>query len=228
MIKFLFLDLDDTILDFGAAEHAAIIETLRAVGVEPSEKNLKRYGEINRSCWQSMERGELQRDEVLTRRFEIFFSELGICASPQETQNFYAHRLSLEHPFMEGAPELLSELFGKYKMYIASNGIAIVQDRRISDTGISKYFDGIFISERIGYNKPAREFFDACFGAIRGFDPSLAIIVGDSLTSDIRGGKLAGIRTCYFNPKEKPNETDIVPDYEIKKLSELIPLLEGI
>jgi 2-haloacid dehalogenase len=228
MIKFLFLDLDDTILDFGAAEHAAIIETLRAVGVEPSEKNLKRYGEINRSCWQSMERGELQRDEVLTRRFEIFFSELGIGASPKDTQNFYAHRLSLEHPFMEGAPELLEQLFGKYKMYIASNGIAIVQDRRISDTGISKYFDGIFISERIGYNKPAREFFDACFGAIRGFDPSLAMIVGDSLTSDILGGINAGIATCWINPKHLPGREDIRPDYELEGLHQLEALLETL
>ena len=228
MIKFLFLDLDDTILDFGAAEHAAIAETLRIMGVEPNEKNLKRYGEINRSCWQKMELGELTRDEVLTRRFEIFYSELGVTASPEETQNLYAHRLSLEHPFMDGAPELLEDLLGKYKMYIASNGIAIVQDRRISDTGISKYFDKIFISQRIGYNKPAKEFFDACFGEIDDFDPSLAIIVGDSLTSDIKGGQIAGIRTCYFNPKRKPNNTDIIPDYEITKLSELIPLLEGI
>lgn len=228
MIKFLFLDLDDTILDFGAAEHAAIAETLRIMGVEPNEKNLKRYGEINRSCWQRMELGELTRDEVLLKRFELFYSELGINASPKETQDLYAHRLSLEHPFMDGAPELLRALFGKYKLYIASNGIAIVQDRRIRDTELEKYFDGIFISQRIGYNKPAKEFFDACFAEIEGFDPALAMIVGDSLTSDIKGGKNAGILTCYFNPKCQENRTDIKPDYEIKSLDELIPLLESI
>ena len=175
-----------------------------------------------------MELGELCRDEVLTKRFEIFFGELNVCASPEKTQDLYAHRLSLEHPFMEGGEELLKELFGKFKLYIASNGIAIVQDRRIKDTGIAKYFDGIFISQRIGYNKPAKEFFDACFGEIPNFDKESAIIVGDSLSSDILGGKNAGIRTCYFNPKRKPNTTDIIPDYEIHDLGELSPLLSGI
>ena len=228
LIKYVFLDLDDTILDFGAAEHAAISSTLAEMGVEPNEKNLTHYGEINRSCWQAMERGELTRDEVLLRRFELFYSELKITASPKDTQDLYAYRLSREHPFMDGAPELLDQLFGKFKLYIASNGIAIVQDRRIKDTGLAKYFDGIFISQRIGYNKPAKEFFDACFGAIEGFDPGEAIIVGDSLTSDIKGGIIAGIRTCYFNPKKKENKTGIIPDYEITSLSELLPLLESI
>lgn len=228
MIEFLFLDLDDTILDFGAAEHAAIAETFREIGIEPNDKNLKRYGEINKACWQSMERGEIQRDEVLTKRFELFFGELGFDGSPAKTQDLYAYKLSLEHPFMEGGQELLSKLYGKFKMYIASNGIAIVQDRRIRDTGIAKYFDGIFISQRIGHNKPSREFFDACFATIEGFDPSRAIIVGDSLTSDISGGKNAGILTCYFNPKKKQNTTDIIPDYEISSLAELLPLLERL
>jgi len=228
VIEFLFLDLDDTILDFGAAEHTAITETLREMGVPPNAKNLERYGEINRSCWRKLELGELTRDEVLIRRFELFYSELGVDISPEKTQERYAERLSMEHPFMEGGRELLEELYGKYKLYIASNGIAIVQDRRIADTGISKYFDGIFISQRIGYNKPAKEFFDACFAAIESFDKDRAMIVGDSLSSDIQGGKAAGIKTCLFNPKGKINTTDIIPDYEIKALSELLPLLMSI
>jgi 2-haloacid dehalogenase len=227
MIKFLFLDLDDTILDFGAAEHAAIAETLRIMGVEPNEKNLKRYGEINRSCWQRMELGELARDEVLLKRFELFYSELGINASPKETQDLYAHRLSLEHPFMDGAPELLRALFGKYKLYIASNGIYIVQEPRIRESGIAKYFKDIFISEKIGFNKPSIEFFDNCFKQIKDFNKDEAIIVGDGLSSDILGGINAGIKTCHFNPKGTEYK-DIRPDYSISDLSQLIPLLDQI
>lgn len=228
MIKHLFLDLDDTILDFHLAERVALSGTFSEIGIEPTDATMKRYSEINRSCWERLEVGELTREQVLTLRFSLLFSELGVVASPERCQEIYEYRLSLEHPFMEGGAELLDELYGSFKLYIASNGTAVVQDRRIKDTGIAKYFDGIFISQRIGHNKPSREFFDGCFAAIPDFDASEAMIVGDSLTSDILGGITAGMKTCYFNPKGRENKTDIKPDYEIRALSELLPLLTEI
>ena len=228
MIKTLFLDLDDTILDFHAAERVALSSALLDMGVEPTDALLKRYKEINRECWERLERGELTREQVLLTRFQLLFCELGYTASAEKTQQIYEYRLSLEHPFIDGAPELLEALYGKYSLYIASNGTASVQDRRISDTGIGKYFEGIFISQRIGANKPDKEFFDRCFAETKGFDKSEAMIVGDSLSSDILGGKNAGIRTCYFNPHRRLNTTGIIPDFEIHSLSELIPLLERL
>ncbi len=228
MIKTLFLDLDDTLLDFHAAERTALSATLRDMGVVPTDKLLSRYKEINRSCWERLERGELTRDEVLTLRFELLFEEFLYEKDAAKTQSIYEYRLSLEHPFMEGAQELLDALFGRYSLYIASNGTVSVQDRRIADTGIAKYFEGVFISQRIGANKPEREFFDRCFREIENFDKSTSMIVGDSLTSDILGGKNAGILTCYFNPRGHKNSTDIIPDFEIRSLDELIPLLERL
>lgn len=228
MIKTVLLDLDDTILDFHAAEYAAIRATFDEVGAPSDDATVRRYSEINRSCWQRLERGELTRCEVLVERFKLLFAELDIDADPIVTQNVYEHRLSLEHPFIEGGRELLDVLYGKYALYIASNGTPLVQDRRIADSGIAKYFDGIFISERIGANKPSREFFDAAFATIEGFSREETVIVGDSLTSDVLGGINAGIRTCYFNPHSKENNTGITPDYEIRSLSELPILLERI
>ena len=228
MVKFLFLDLDDTLLDFHLAERVALSSTLKDMGVEPTEALLSRSKEINRSCWEALERGELTREEVLVKRFEILFGELCLSISATQTQQTYEYKLSLEHQFMDGAIELLDALFGKYKLYIASNGTACVQDRRISDTGIAKYFDGIFISERIGANKPDKEFFDRCFEKIDDFNPDEAMIVGDSLSSDILGGKRANIMSCYFNPHRKPNSTTIIPDFEIHRLDELIPLIERL
>lgn len=228
MIKTLLLDLDDTILDFHAAERVALSSALSDMGVPPTEACLSRYKEINRSCWERLERGELTREEVLVVRFDILFSELGYTVSAAETQRIYEYKLSLEHPFMEGAEELLEALYGKYALYIASNGTASVQDRRIADTGIARYFDGIFISQRVGANKPDREFFDRCFAKIKDFNKSETMIVGDSLSSDILGGKNAGILTCHFNPQKRANATDIIPDFEISSLDELIPLLERL
>ena len=227
MIEFVFLDLDDTIFDFHAQERVAIAETFREVGAPVSDAILDRYSEINRSRWKLLEEGKLTRREVLLSRFELLFAELGISADAERTQAIYEYRLGCGYVYMEGAEQLLSELYGKYKLYIASNGTATVQDRRIAAAGIEKYFNGIFVSQRIGAEKPSREFFNGCFDKIKDFDKSRAIIVGDSLSSDILGGKNAEILTCYFNPKKRCVE-GVIPDFEISSLDELPKLLEKL
>ena len=108
------------------------------------------------------------------------------------------------------------------------NGNTVTQESRLKSAGIGPYFKGVFISEQIGVNKPAKAFFDACFAAIPGFRAEDAVIVGDSLSSDIRGGINAGVRTCWFNPARLPRPSDIVPDYEFHALDELPALLERI
>ncbi len=228
MIKFVLLDLDDTIFDFHKAERTAIAATLADVGIEPREQTLERYSEINALMWQRLERGELTREKVLTERFRRLFEELGATADEYKTKLIYEDRLSRGHYFIDGAENLLNELYGKYRLFITSNGTAHVQDSRIGSSDIPKYFEKIFISEKLGFNKPAREFFDACFAEIEGFSRDEAIIVGDSLSSDILGGINAGILTCHFNPKRKPNTSGIKPDYEIFSLAELPQLLKEI
>lgn len=230
MIKTVFIDLDDTVFDFHACESVAISKTLLCFGVDPDDEVIARYSEYNRLQWEALERGEITRDEVLTRRFKLLFDSLGMEVDPWEVQLLYERNLSMEHIFMKGAEEVLTELkrLGKYRLYAATNGIERVQRRRISESGIEKFFDDFFISECIGYNKPAKEFFDRCFATIPDFDKAKAIIIGDSLTSDIKGGKNAGIKTCMFNPRKKSITGDVIPDYEIADLSEIITLLEEI
>lgn len=225
---FILLDIDDTLLDFHADEKVALSRTLREVGVEPSDERINRYSEINKRMWERLEDGELTRMEVLVKRFELFFAELGIEASGFETQALYENYLSLDHHFMPHAIDLLEELYGKYPLYVVSNGTGKVQDGRIASSGIARYFEKIFISERMGANKPSREFFDSCFTMIDGFENDKTIIIGDSLTSDIRGGINAGIKTCWFNPRKMPAKPDIKPDYEISDLMELPALLESL
>ena len=136
--------------------------------------------------------------------------------------------LAIGHYFMPGAPELLGELYGKYRLYIVSNGTAKVQEGRIGSSGIAKYMDGIFISQILGANKPDKQFFDICFAEIPDFSLSETVIIGDSLSSDIKGGIKAGITTVWFNPKGIENDSDIKPDYTIKELSEVPGLLSQI
>ena len=227
MIKYVFLDLDDTLLDFGAAEHAAINELLLKIGFEPTDALAKRYSEINDSVWKKLERGEATREKILTERIEIFLSEIGSDEPPMEARRFYEETLSGKAFLIDGAIELLENLSKKYELYIVSNGTARVARRRISLAKIDGYFKGIFISSEFGEKKPSKEFFDLIFEKIEGFEKERAIIIGDSLSSDILGGKNADIRTCLFM-KGEVKISDIVPDYTVRALGELPKLLERI
>lgn len=222
------LDVDDTLLDFKKAERAALSRALTQLGLPADDKILAEYSEINISQWELLEEGKLSRRQVLEGRFDILFRRHGIVFSGAEANAMYEDLLSIGHYFMPGAPELLEALKGKYDLYIASNGVAKVQAGRLSSAGIAPYFKGIFISETMGADKPSREYFDLCFAKMEHFDPERTILVGDSLTSDIRGGINAGIKTCWINHRRRPARDDIKPDWVIYSLDELPPLLKRI
>ena len=228
MFEFLFLDLDDTILDFQKAEHIALSKTLRSFGLEPTETVLKRYNLINKAHWEALERKELTREQVLLGRFQVLFEEMGISAEPVKVARAYEHNLSIGHWFLPGAEEAVARLSRKYKLYLTSNGTASVQKGRMTSANLYRFFENVFVSQEIGVNKPAVEYFEKCFAQIPGFDKTKAIIVGDSLTSDILGGQNAGIATCWVNPHHKQGRPDIRVDYEIEALSQLEDLLENL
>lgn len=226
MIEFLLLDLDDTILDFHMQESEAIRKTLLCAGVEPTDENCALYSKINLRYWKMLELGEVTREELIWKRFAELFAVLGVAADPKETAEKYMDHLSEGHYFLPGAEEAVKALSKKYKLYMASNGTGRVQESRIASAGLAPYFEEIFISQIIGANKPDKAYFDGCFAKIPNFDPKKAMIVGDSLSSDIRGGKNAGIYTCWVNPMGKRARPEDQPDYEIKSIAKLEELLE--
>lgn len=228
MIEFLFLDLDDTILDFHKAERIALAKTIQSFGIEPTEEILARYHAINKWHWEQLELGKLTREQVLLKRFETLLSEQGIQADPVQVQASYEKNLSIGHYFMPGAGEAVEALSKKYRLFLASNGTASVQKGRMTSANLYRFFEQVYVSQEVGHNKPSKAFFDACFARIPDFDPARAMMVGDSLTSDIRGGINAGIKTCWVNPAHAPGREDIRPDYEIEALSQLPALLETL
>lgn len=228
MFEFLFLDLDDTILDFQRAERAALSKTLQSFGLTPTEEVLKRYNRINRAHWEALERKELTRGQVLLGRFQVLFQEFELLVEPEQAARVYEHNLSIGHWFLPGAEEAVKSLSKKYKLYLASNGTAKVQAGRLASAQISPYFAEIFVSQEIGADKPSPEYFERCFARIPGFDKSKAIIVGDSLTSDMLGGQNAGIATCWVNPHHKERREDIRVDFEIGALRQLEELLANL
>ena len=229
MIKYLFLDLDNTILDFTKAESIAIRKTMSVYGLEPTDERAARNSEVNDRHWKALERGELTRDQVVVGRFAAFFGEQGIAVDAAAVAKTYETLLSQGHYFLPGAEEAVKEkLYGKYKLYLASNGTAVVQKGRMTSADLYPYFEESFVSQELGHNKPSLEYFQAAFARIPSFDPKECLMVGDSLTSDILGGKRAGLRTVWVNPQHKTAPEELKPDYEIEKLADLPALLEEI
>ena len=227
MIEFLFLDLDDTILDFHKAERIALSKTIRDFGVEPTEEVLHRYHLINKWHWEQLEQGKLTRAEVLENRFKVLFQELGREVDATACARAYERNLSVGHYFLPGAEEAVEALSKKYRLFLASNGTASVQKGRMTSANLYRFFEKVFVSQEIGYNKPSEAYFDTCFAQIPGFDRAKAIMVGDSLSSDIKGGINAGIATVWVNPEHK-DCGNVKPDYEIESLSQLEALLETL
>ena len=227
MIEFLFLDLDDTILDFHKAERIALSKTIRDFGMEPTEEVLTLYHGINKWHWEQLELGKLTRAEVLVNRFGVLFEKLGLEVDAPQCAKVYERNLSQGHWFLPGAEEAVDRLSKKYRLFLASNGTAVVQKGRMTSANLYRFFEKVFVSQEIGHNKPSKEYFDACFAQIPGFDKEKAMIVGDSLSSDIKGGINAGIKTVWVNPDHK-DCGNTKPDYEIEYLHQLEALLEGL
>ncbi len=228
MIRNVLFDLDDTLFDFGKAEGIALTRALSSLDIPVTDELIARYGVINSECWGELERGILSLEEVKVERYARLFAERRIDVDPQKATAVYEHFLGIGHYYVDGAEESLRALHGKYRLYIASNGTASVQKGRLASAGIAPLFDDIFISEDIGYFKPDVKFFDYCFSKIPSFSKEETVLVGDRLSSDIRGGTNADIKTIWFNPSGAPNSTELTPSREIKSLRELEKTLESM
>jgi 2-haloacid dehalogenase len=221
----LLFDADDTLLDFGAAEKLALRLLFQEQDIPLTDEIEANYKQINHRLWKAFEDGEMSRDEVVNTRFSILFREYGEEVDGPSLEKAYRLHLDEGHELIAGSRELIENLQSRFGLYIVTNGLSRTQDRRLRDSGIYPKFKGIFVSEDTGYQKPMKEFFDYVFARIPNFAAESCLMIGDSLNSDIKGGQLAGLDTCWFNPAMKPNETDIIPTYEIHKLEELYGIL---
>lgn len=223
-----FWDLDQTLLDFDRSMEYALQAVFAQYGLKINEEMTARYSVINRSYWLRLESGELSKEQVTVGRFRTFFEELGIThVSPEELNVDYQRELGSVFFFMEGAKELVALLKERgYRQYVVTNGVNATQANKMRLSGLDRIMDGVFVSELMGYPKPRKEFFDGCFAALSDVDRNKCILVGDSLTSDMRGAENAGITSCWFNPEKQEKDVDVRTDYEIRRLEELISILE--
>ena len=209
--EIILFDADGTLLDFSRGESEAVSETMEIAGIEPTEERIQAYSEINDAMWKMLERGEIERKVLLYKRFEVFCERFGFSADAEKMAVDYRICLSKKGHMLDGAEELLKRLSGKCRMFIVTNGVESTQMGRFARCVIPQYMEKIFVSEAVGYEKPDVRFFEKLSSEIEGFEKARAVIVGDSLTSDMRGGINYGIDTCWFAPngKNPPEGMDI-------------------
>ena len=198
---------------------------MRFSDIVPTEAMIRAYSEINDAMWKRLERGEISKAALREARFFEFCRTFGIETDVPRMANAYVTFLSQKTHLIDGAFEMCEALAEKYSLYIVTNGIKTVQRKRFAASRLAPLFSDVFISEELGFEKPHRGFFDAVAARIPDFSPSTALIVGDSLSSDIRGGRAAGIDTCWYNPRGTKDGEGLPITYEIQALQELAPLL---
>ena len=220
----LLIDIDDTLLDFSAAEKSAVSGVLKNNDLPFDDDTVTLYSRINLEFWKSFERGDILREEIFEGRFKKLLSIIGKTGDTKKIADEYFFALANEHQLMQGATDILDYLSKKgYKLYAATNGLSKTQFKRIREADIEKYFDDIFVSESVGFQKPQAEYYNYIVENIAEKDKSKILIIGDSQSSDILGGKNAFIDTCFFNLEGKENKYGA--KFEIQSLAQLKTIL---
>lgn len=224
--KTLLFDVDDTLLDFQKAEKVALRVLFEEKGIPLTDEIEARYKKINKGLWDAFEKGELSHNEVVNTRFSLLFKEYGEEVDGILLENNYRNYLEEGNQLMQGAFEFINQIQGEYELYIVTNGVSKTQDKRLRNAGLHSLFKDVFVSEDTGFQKPMKEYFDYVFERIPNFAPEEGLIIGDSLSADMKGGYVAGIDTCWFNPERKLNDSGIIPTYEVHNFEELEALLK--
>lgn len=221
----LLLDADDTVFDFGAAEHRAFFETMKWAGISADAEMHRTYSAINDRHWKALERGEMTRQQVLRGRYAEFLAHFGIDGDPDAINQHYLTALSACDILFDDSMDALAQLAKGRRLYFVTNGNAMVQRGRFSKSPVMRYIDDYFISGEIGYEKPDIRYFEAVFPQIPDFDPAKTLLVGDSPTSDLAGAIRAGLDSCYVNRRGKALPPHITPTYQVPDLASLVELL---
>jgi 2-haloacid dehalogenase len=217
----LLFDLDDTLLDFGANEIDSLTTLFQMQGYALSNDLFRTYDTVNKQLWVDYENGHICLDEVLNSRFSETMRRLGEAVDGVEWENKYRDLLGNGSQLIEGALELCHTLSVSHRLFVITNGIAQTQIKRLKLSGLYQYFEDVFDSQSIGFQKPTPDFFDYVIGHIPRFRKSEALIIGDSINTDIKGGIACGIDTCWVNSQRQKRPADIQSTYTITRLSEL-------
>jgi putative hydrolase of the HAD superfamily len=224
----IIFDADETLFDFRKSEREAFKNSMIEFDIKYDENHhLKIYSEINAAIWKEFEEGLITQEKLKVERFKRLANKLEVAFDEVEFAKVYMKHLADASFLFEDSEALVESLYKDYKLTIVTNGLTDVQNGRIKKSTIAKYFQDVVISEEVKVAKPDPRIFDLALNNLKHTDKSKVLMVGDSLSSDIKGGVNAGIDTCWYNPSKTPNTSDIKPTYEISSLNELKDIING-
>lgn len=220
-------DVDNTLLDFDYSMRNSLKQCFLTVGIADCEEMIDRYAEINDMYWKKLERGEVTKAQLLVGRFKDLLTEFHLehIDYLKFKEEFQAN-LGTIYSYLDDSLTICKALQTKYNQYVVTNGVAHTQQSKLGLSGFKDVMKGLFISDEIGFNKPDKRFFEYCLEHIEEKDKEKILIVGDSLTSDIKGGNSVGIKTCWYNPQRKPLEEGYQVDVEIQDLHDIYEVLD--
>lgn len=225
----LLFDIDNTILDFEQDERVALIKTLKENNLPHNDETVKLYSHFNALMWKKFENGEATKADIQNKRFSMLIDHLGVKSNktPREINDMYEVNLRLGGIPIDGTKEVLDTLKKEgYRLYGVTNGLKLSQENRGRHSGIDVFFEKVFISECVGYQKPTKEYFDFVFENIDEKDKSKILLIGDSLSSDIKGAQNAGIDSLWINPKGAVNDVCEKATYEGKHIRDIFQIIE--
>lgn len=218
-------DADGTLFDYDRAEIQALTTTFGRSGLMFDSDVHARFSEINAGLWQAFERGEVSSERLRVQRFEALAETCGFTYDAADFSRDYLSVLGAQLQLIDDAEIVVRTLSGTHRLALATNGIADVQRSRVAKSDIGPLFEAVAISDEMGVAKPAAGFFEGLFRKLGEPDTAEVLMVGDGLSSDIRGGIDFGIDTCWFNPSGAPNPDGVTPTYEIRSLTEILGIV---
>jgi len=223
----ILLDLDHTLFDSDTSEQTAFAQALLAAGVVEPMQYFKAYQTINLKLWAAVERGEFSPQQVRAHRFERLLAQENVDADPLQLADDFVAGLGANGSLYDGAREVLECLSRQASVALVTNGLGEVQRARVDRLGIGEHFDAIIISAEVGAAKPGTEIFDIVFEALDFPTKESALMVGDSLSSDMQGGANYGIATCWYNPNGQSVQRSDQVAHEISDLTELLGVVSS-
>jgi putative hydrolase of the HAD superfamily len=225
IFEWIIFDADGTLFDYNAAEFHSLKNTFSEFGVSFKKEHLTFYRQFNKVIWDEFERGLITVPNLKIKRFELLLDELGLQLDAQTFSSAYLFHLSRRHDLLNGAKKILDDLVGNFKLVLMTNGIKEVQRSRLSLSPIRKYFNDIIISDEVGVAKPDKRIFQIAFERMSSPKKNTILMIGDNLSSDIKGGNNFGIPTCWYNPGHLPGDPQIMATYEIRNLNEILTIV---
>ena len=224
MITTVFIDIDNTLLDFDKCAYLSMKSAFEDCGLPFDDEKFATFERINLSLWRCLEKKIITKEQLFKLRWPTVLAGLNLNYDGIDVESRFKHYLYNYAVTIEGAEDLLKHLSKKYKIYAASNATYDQQIARLKSAGFDKYFDGYFISEKAGAEKPCKEFFDYCFSNLN-VSKDNVVMIGDSPTADIKGAYEYGIAPIWFNWRHEKLPEGVVPAYVVTSLAEIKSIL---